>query len=142
MSIVKTDLRVTRERAKQLRYYPTPGIAATNVQDAIVAAAAIASPSPTTVTFAMSPYTALPADRVLLVDTSGGAVAINIGGGAARNGFDIEVRDITGNAVANNISVSYTGTVDGLASPITISAPFGGYVFNPLASGNWYLENI
>lgn len=141
MSIVKTDLRVTRERAAQVRYYPTPGITATNVQSAIGQAATASVPTPTTVTFAMSPYVALPTDRILLVNTAGGPVAINAGGGAARNGLDLEVRDITGNAAANNISVSYTGTVDGLPSPIAINAPFGGYVFKPLASGNWYLEN-
>ena len=41
----------------------------------------------------------------------------------------------------DNIIVSFDGTCDGMASPITISAPYGGYTFNPLPDGNWYLTN-
>ena len=79
--------------------------------------------------------------RVLLNKTVGASSFINIGGGAARNNRPIMVRDIKGDADVHPISVAFTGTCDGLASPIVISSPFSGYIFNPLPNGNWYLSN-
>jgi hypothetical protein len=79
--------------------------------------------------------------RILLNKSVGAASGVNIGGGAARLNRPIMVRDIKGDADVNNISVSFTGTCDGLASPIVINQPYAGYIFNPLPSGNWYLSN-
>lgn len=90
----------------------------------------------------VSPYEALITDtRVLLNKTVGAASYIDIGGGADRDFTPIMVRDLKGDADVNNISVSFTGTCDGIASPIVISNPYGGWVFNPLDDGNWYLTN-
>lgn len=87
------------------------------------------------------PYEALETDyRILLNKTVASASYVDIGGGADRVS-PIMVRDIKGDAATNNISVSFTGTCDGLASPIVIDAPYGGYSFNPLSDGNWYLTN-
>lgn len=47
MTILRTNLDNTRERAKQLRFEPVGGIAATNVQDAVEEAALISLVSPT-----------------------------------------------------------------------------------------------
>lgn len=125
MSIVKTDLRVTRERAAQLRYYPSSGITATNVQDAIDETAVLAanptvppSITPTLVNFAMSPYTILPTDYLLLVDTSGGAITLNAGLAALRSKRDVVVKDDSGNAAANPITINSTlpDTIDGANS--------------------------
>jgi hypothetical protein len=88
------------------------------------------------------PYVSLATEgRILFNKTIGGASGVNIGGGAARNNVPIMVRDIKGDADVNNISVFFTGTCDGLASPIVISQPYAGYIFNPLPNGNWYLSN-
>jgi len=79
--------------------------------------------------------------RVLFNKTVGAASGVNIGGGAARNNRPIMIRDIKGDADVNNITVTFTGTTDGLASPIVINQPYAGYWFNPLPNGNWYLSN-
>jgi len=79
--------------------------------------------------------------RILLNKTIGAASGVNIGGGAARINVPIMVRDIKGDANVNSITVTFTGTCDGLASPIVISQPYAGYIFNPLPNGNWYLSN-
>ncbi len=78
--------------------------------------------------------------RILLNKTVASASYVDIGGGADRV-TPVMVRDLKGDANTNNISVSFTGTCDGLSSPIVIDAPYGGWVFNPLESGNWYLTS-
>lgn len=78
--------------------------------------------------------------RILLNKTVASASYVDIGGGADRI-TPVMVRDLKGDANTNNISVSFTGTCDGLSSPIVIDAPYGGWVFNPLESGNWYLTS-
>lgn len=142
MSIVKTDLRVTRERAAQLRYYPSSGITATNVQDAIeeAMAAGIAPPAytPTVVTFAMSPYAPVLSDTVLLVDSSGGQVVISMPLSAARGGRPLIVKDDTGNSDANPIAVNRAGaeTIDGRTS-YPIDSPFFSVNMQPKAVGGY-----
>lgn len=79
--------------------------------------------------------------RILFNKTVGAASAVNIGGGVARNNRPIMVRDIKGDADVNNITVLFTGTADGLSSPIVINSVYAGYWFNPLPNGNWYLSN-
>lgn len=78
--------------------------------------------------------------RVLFNKTVGAASYVNIGGGAARNNRPIMIRDIKGDADVNNITAIFTGTCDGLASPIVIASAYAGYIFNPLPNGNWYLS--
>lgn len=136
MSVIKTSLRVTRERAGQVRFYPIQLITATNVQDAITqVAAATTIPNPTPVTVAMSPYVPLVTDTLLMVDTSGGVVTIQMPLAATRR-LDLEVKDATGNAAANPISVLPAGaeTIDGL-SPYPIDSAFASAKFGPKAGG-------
>lgn len=78
--------------------------------------------------------------RILINKSVASDTYIDIGGGADRL-LPVMVRDLAGNADTYNISVSFTGTCDGLASPIVISNPYGGWVFNPLEDGNWFLTN-
>lgn len=135
MSIVHTDLRVTRERAKQIRFYPAGAVTATNVQDAIGQAAAGGGPVPTVVTLAMSPYTPLASDTLLMVDTSAGSVTIAMLLAATRT-LDLEIKDATGNAAANPISVTFSGgeSADGL-SPYTIDSNYASAKFGPKTGG-------
>lgn len=141
MSVVQTDLRNARERAKELRYYPTTGLVATNVQDAIdfVASSGGTSPpsiTPKVVTFAMSPYTILTTDYLILVDTSGGAVTLQTGAAAARTNKEVTIKDSTGNALTNNISILRTGaeTIDGLTT-YPIASDFGAVTLSPETGG-------
>lgn len=118
MTQIATDLRQTRESAKRIRYEPTAPFTATNVQDAIVQSASVPTVIvPTAVTVAMSPYTPLSTDQLLMVDTSGGPVTIQMPLSATR-GLDLEIKDATGNAAANPISVLRAGaeTIDGLTT--------------------------
>lgn len=88
------------------------------------------------------PYEAETTDnRILLNKTVASASYVDIGGGADRTS-PVMVKDMKGDAATNNISVSFTGTVDGNASPIVISADYGGWTFNPLSNGNWYLTSV
>lgn len=87
-------------------------------------------------------YAALTTDtRILLNKTVASASYVDLGDATDRGYLPVMVRDLKGDANTNNITVSFTGTCDGLSSPIVIDAPYGGWVFNPLADGNWYLTS-
>lgn len=142
MTVVKTDLRLTRERAQQLRFYPIAGVAATNVQDAIeeTYAAAIAPPSytPTVVTFAMSPYAPGVGDSVLLVDTTGGPVVISMPLSAARLGRPLTVKDDVGNSDVNAIAINRAGAelIDG-ATSVPIDSKYFSVTLQPKTAGGY-----
>lgn len=68
-----------------------------------------------TITSGMSPYSVLATDEMLFVDTSGGAVIINLlGASTADAGEQIRIKD-TGNAGTNNVTVNRAGSdlIDG-----------------------------
>lgn len=138
MSIVGTDLRVTIESARRIRFEPVAPLTATNVQTAIQQARSLPPdiPASTAVTFAMSPYTVLATDTTLLVDTVGGAVTINMMAAAARTNLPLTIKDDTGHAAANAISVVMSGaeTADNLA-PYPIDSNFAAVQFVPQAGG-------
>lgn len=131
MTQVHTDLGNTRESARRIRFEPTGSITATNVQKAVEqgggGGGAIVGTN-----VAVTPYNVLPTDTVLYVDTSIGAVTINLGSAADRTGIPLSVKDVTGHAAANNISLVPSGieTVDGLA-PYLINMDFGGVRLYP-----------
>ena len=133
MAIARTDLRETRERARELRFEPTGSNSATNVQKAIERMGQVGG---TSVTFGMSPYTPTNADSVLYVDTSGGAVTILLQPSIDRNDEPISIKDVTGNAAANNITVTPAAgeTIDSTytnAAPLVMNGDFMGYRLNP-----------
>ncbi len=101
MTTIRTQLW-NLEDARRWRFEPTPLIPDTNVQQAIERAATIPPTiSATPVSVASSPYSVLPTDVVLYVDTSTGPVSIVLGPSASRNGLSIEILDISGNAATN-----------------------------------------
>lgn len=140
MAVVRTDLRNTRQRAKEIAYYPTSTLTGRNVQDAIdqvqvevvVNSAKPPAIVPTSISFANSPYAVLPTDYLILVDTSGGAVTINMPLAATRANLPVEIKDSTGNAAANPISVVRAGaeTIDGLTT-YPIASDFAAFTFKP-----------
>ena len=138
MPQVVTDLRIIRSQAKYDRFLPQAGNIATNVQDAIVKAAG-APAVPTIVTHAMSPYAPLTTDRILLVDTSAGTVTIAMPSAATRS-TDLEIKDDTGNAAANPVTVTFFGgeTGDGL-NPYPLDSNFAAVKFGP-QSGGYYVH--
>lgn len=141
MSIVRTDLRTLRESAREIRFYPVGPITATNVQDAIPQANA--NPPaivPTPISSAQSPYNVIPTDLILTVNTSTGPVTINMPSGAARFA-DLEIKDVSGNASTNPISIVMTGgqTADGL-NPYLIDGNYGGVPLKPNGSAGYFVR--
>ena len=83
-------------------------------------------------------YTSLQTDtRILVNKTVGSPTTVALL--AASSYFQpVLVKDLKGDAGTNNITVTFPGTYDGIASPLTISNNFGWIWFNPLPTGNFY----
>jgi hypothetical protein len=97
----------------------------------------------TAVNNAASPYAVLEGDYYIGVDTSGGAVTINLQAAAtAAEGKVLIVKDESGDAGASNITVDPNGTeqIDegGAGTPVTISSNFGSITLITDGS-NWFL---
>lgn len=80
----------------------------------------------TPINFASSPYTVLTADQYLSVDTSGGAITVNLPN-TTTTGRVVYIKDATGNAATNNITITTTGGVVNLdgATSFVISNSYG-----------------
>jgi hypothetical protein len=94
----------------------------------------------TAVNHAASPYTQLATDTLLLVDSSGGTVTINLLAASAASGYPIRIKDSQGSANTNNITIARNGsdTIEGLTS-LTINEAFGGYFLYPV-TGGWIIS--
>jgi hypothetical protein len=92
-----------------------------------------------TTTVSASPYVPLATDAFLLVNVAG-AVAINLPSAASRNGFPLAIKDISGNAHTNTITINRDGTdtIEG-ATSITITSDWGGWHLYPV-TGGWILR--
>lgn len=93
---------------------------------------------PTDVTLAMSPYTALITDQLLMVDTAAGAVVVNLTAALTRSGLPLEVKDATGHADVNPITVNSFGAelIDGKAS-VPLDSIFVAVKFQPKTAGGY-----
>jgi hypothetical protein len=93
----------------------------------------------TSVNHAASPYTPLATDALLLVDTTGGSVTINLPAASARNGYPLTIKDAKGSANSNTITINRNGTdtIDGL-TVVTISDNYSGYELTPI-TGGWII---
>jgi hypothetical protein len=93
--------------------------------------------------------TVQPTDIIILLNKSpSGASTINLPNSATRGGVPVTVKDITGDANTNNITVvPATGeTIDGLSASAAaangiavIDKDYGSRTFYPLQSGGWYV---
>lgn len=83
-------------------------------------------------------YASVQTDTKILVNkTIGSETAITLL--AASSYFQpILIKDLKGDADSNPITINFTGTYDGIASPLTINTEYGFIWFYPLASGNFY----
>ena len=78
--------------------------------------------------------------RILVNKTIGSATTINLLAGSSY--FQrVLVKDLKGDAATNPITVTFPGTFDGVASPLTINTNYGWIWFNPLAAGNFYADD-
>lgn len=134
-TLIRADLGQTRPAAKQIIYSPAPGspITATNVQDAIDQSRTVPPavvPTPVTA----SPYTVLSTDTLLYVNVAG-PVTINLPTAASRSGIPLEIKDVSGAASTNNITIDPNGaqTIDGL-STLVIASDFGAFKLGPDAT--------
>lgn len=75
--------------------------------------------------------------RILVNKTVGSATAITLLG-AGSYFQPVLVKDEKGDADVNPITINFSGTYDGIASPLTINTQFGFIWMNPLPNGNWY----
>lgn len=96
---------------------------------------ALAANNPTVITVANSPYVPKDSDSVIYVDTAGGAIEIDLKAANTRSGAALTIKDITGHAAANNITIKPNGaeTIDGYtnAAPLKVNADFGGFRLSP-----------
>lgn len=85
-----------------------------------------------------TPYVPLAADATLLVNRAG-AVVVNLPTAASRSGFPLAIKDFSGAADANNITINRNGsdTIEGLTS-IVINNPYGSYSLKPV-TGGWII---
>lgn len=75
--------------------------------------------------------------RILVNKTVGSATTINLLSGDLY--FQpILIKDLKGDADVNPITITFPGTYDGIASPLTINTKYGWIWFNPLDAGNFY----
>ena len=86
-----------------------------------------------------SPYVPVSNDAFIQVDVAS-PFTINLPTAASRSGFPLRIKDTSGAANTNNITINANGsdTVEGHAS-IVINAAWGGYALYPVSSG-WVLR--
>lgn len=96
-------------------------------------------PSVKNITFANSPYIPLADDQVLLVDTAGGVVVIAMPLASTRS-LDLTIKDATGHAAANPISVTFNGgqSADGL-TPYPIDSNYLAVKFG-VKTGGYFIH--
>jgi hypothetical protein len=95
----------------------------------------------TPVTFAMSPYTVVSSDLVLMCATSGGAISVVLPTAASSSNRIVQVVDASGSAATNNVTVTVSGAglINGSASYV-INLAYGAASF--FSSGAfWVVTN-
>lgn len=143
MTTLRTDLGNLRESARRIRFEPVSPFVQTNVQKAIEEILGL--PAAITPTFVEDgdlsggTYTVQPSDTLLLVNCTT-ACEIQLQAAADRNGVPLSIKDISGAAATNNITITPDGAeeIDGLAA-LVINADYGGYKLNPQTGGYFIL---
>lgn len=86
-----------------------------------------------------TPYVPAATDTLALVNVAG-AVTVNLPLSSARDGYPLTIKDISGAAATNNITINKntTDTIEGLSS-IVIATNWGGYTLVPV-TGGWIIK--
>lgn len=86
-----------------------------------------------------TPYVPVATDSLLLVNDAA-PVVINLPTAASRNGYPLVIKDVSGAAQTNNITINRNtaDTIDGLTS-IKITNAYGGFVLFPI-TGGWIIH--
>ncbi len=142
MTIIRTDLRNTREAAHEIRSQSFGAITAVDVQSALEQITTTPkSISPTNISSVNSPYAVLVSDTLLLVDTAGGAVTINLPAQISRGGVPLTIKDSTGHnpisvvpIAGETIDLTFTN-----AAPYLIDSNFGAARFGP-ETGGYFID--
>jgi hypothetical protein len=92
----------------------------------------------TPVTSAMSPYTVVSSDIVLMCATSGGAISVVLPTAASSTNRVLQIIDAAGSAASNNITVTVSGggTINGSASYV-VNTAYGTATF--VSNGTFWL---
>lgn len=92
-----------------------------------------------TTTVSSTPYVPLSTDTFLLVNV-GAAAVVNLPSAASRAGYPLTIKDISGAASTNNITINRNGTdtIDGLTA-VTLNVDYQGYSLHPI-TGGWALR--
>lgn len=143
MTIMRTELGETRERAKLLRFEPNGSIEATNVQDAITEVAAEGLPG-LVVPSVKVISGAIATNEVQVQTNQAGAIALALPASAAwavingKYGVPLSIFDISGAASARNVTINPNGaeTISGLPN-LVINTDYGGYRLEPKSTGGW-----
>lgn len=86
-----------------------------------------------------TPYVPIVTDTLLLVNVAS-AVTINLPTAASRNGYPLAIKDVSGAANTNNITINKNGsdTIEGFTS-IAVTVAWGGYNLFPV-TGGWIIH--
>lgn len=143
--LVKTDLGVTQESARRLRFEPASGISATDVQKAIEEAKNdIPVSSRRTVTDS-GDVTLLTSDVIVFLDKDAGT--INLPASAAWNtiwassGFELEIYDVSHAASSNIQTITPNGSekINGVLATLDIDTDDGSVKLRPDPNGTGWL---
>jgi len=86
-----------------------------------------------------TPYVPVSTDAFLLVNKTS-AVTVNLPTAASRNGYPLIIKDNSGAAQTNNITINPNGsdTIEGLTS-LTVNVAWGGFALYPV-TGGWVIQ--
>lgn len=86
-----------------------------------------------------TPYVPTITDAMALVNFAG-AVAVTLPAAATRLGYPLTIKDVSGAAQTNNITITPNGAerIEGLAT-LVIDVAYGGYILYPV-TGGWILK--
>ena len=86
-----------------------------------------------------TPYVPIATDSLLLVNDTA-PVIINLPSASSRNGYPLAIKDSSGAANTNNITINRNGsdTIEGLTS-LTIAVAYGGFELVPV-TGGWIIR--
>lgn len=144
---IQPDFSTLTAQTPVIAQYPTTFIEVWNSQTGIYSVVSfstllsVAVAVAYTIVTAAGTYVVLSTDNLVLINkTVGAANNVQLPAAASRLGAPVVVKDIKGDAAANNITILPFGAelIDGLAN-VPINSNYGGYRLWPLLTGGWFI---